>query len=349
MKTKKRSIAAILLLLFISSALAACGGNDTQNAGSGSSASPSGSASAASGGKKLRAAFITPQKLGDKGPIDLAYSGFEKGGKEFGIEMQTVEANKGEYEESVRAMAQKGYDLIIALNPDLLDAVDRVAPDFPNTKFGMIIAEADHPNVTSVLSKEQEGSFLAGVLAASMSKTGKVGFLGGVDNPEINRFYAGYQQGAKAINPDIQVTPVYVGGFEDPTKGKELSLLLNGQGNDVVYQAAAKSGLGLFDAIKESGKYAIGVDVNQNDLVPGQVLGSMVIRYDQWIYNLMKQLSEGTLQAGITWHDLKDGMIDLETATPEQMPIPEDVLKSIADYKAKIVSGEIKVNDVPEK
>jgi len=345
MKTKRIWFTALLLVLLTSMFLTACGKGNSPDANS----PAAGSSNSGGEQKKLRAAFITPQKLGDKGPVDLAYSGFEMGGKDFGIEMQTVEANKGEYEESVRAMAQQGYDLIIALFPDLLDAVERVAPDFPDTKFGMIIGESQQPNVISVLSKEQEGSFLAGVLAASMSATNKIGFLGGVDAPQINRFYAGYQQGAKAVKPDIQVTPVYVGDFEDPTKGKELSLLLIQQGHDVIYQAAAKSGLGLFDAVKETGKYAIGVDVNQNDLVPGKVLGSMVIHYDQWVYQLMQQLKEGTLKGGITWHDLKDGMIGLETATPDQVQIPDDVLKKIEDYKQKIISGEIKVNDVPEK
>lgn len=333
----KKVFVQTLVLVLVLTILAACGN-------SGASGD-----SEENNDKQLKAAFITPQRLGDKGPIDLAHSGFKKGEKDFGIKTQTIEVKKGEYEETLTAMAQEGYDLVIALNPEMLDAVERVAPSFPETHFASIIGESSQPNVASILSKEQEGSFLAGVLAASMSKTNQIGFIGGVDNPEINRFYAGYQQGAKAVKPDIKVTPVYVGGFEDPTKGKELALVLYNEGKDVVYHAAAKSGLGLFEAAKETGKFAIGVDVNQNDLVPGQVLGSMEIFYNQWLYDLMKSLHEGKIKTGIVWHDLKDGMIDLTVSTPEQADIPDDVRKLIEDYKQKIINGEIKVNAVPKK
>ena len=297
----------------------------------------------------MKAALVTAQKLGDQGVTDLCHSGFMKAADEYGMETQIVEVQKGEYEESIRALCEDGYDIVVALNVELVDATSKVAPDYPDVDFVLTLGEVELDNMKCLLGQEHEGSYLAGVEAGMITKTNHIGFIGGQDNAEINRFLAGYEQGAKSVNPDIVVDPVYVGSFEDPTKGKDLALMLYNQGCDIVYAAAAKSGLGMFDAAKETGGLCIGVDVNQNGVLPGQVIGSMAIAYDQWIYNAMKEIAEDRVEVGVFWYGLENDNVYLALPTKEQYDLPEDVLKAVEDAKEKVISGEITVDPVAEK
>lgn len=299
--------------------------------------------------KKLKAALVTAQRLGDQGVTDLCYDGFMRAAKEFGYETQVVEVQKGEYEESMMALCEEGYDVLVTLWMELVDATAKVAPKYPNVKFISILGDIEQPNVMGILGKEHEGSYVAGVEAGYLSKAGHIGFIGGQDNPEINRFLAGYEQGAKSINPSIKVDAVYVGSFEDPTKGKDLALMLYNQGCDIVFAAAAKSGLGLFEAAKETGKYAIGCDVDQNDLVPGQVIGSMVIAYDKWIYSGMKQIAENQFKSGVFWYGVEGGNVGLILPPDDLFKVPEEVRKACEEATQKIASGEIVVDPVPSK
>lgn len=327
----------LVFLLF----LVACGGNEKS---SGKSTDDS------VDNDQLKAAFVTAQKVGDQGPVDMAYSGFEKGTEEFGIKGQLIEVEKGEYEESIRAMAQDGYELIIAVFPELQDAVERVASEFPDTEFVMVIGEIDAPNVRSVLQKEQEAGYLAGILASSMTETNQIAFLGGNDNPQINRWFAGYQQGAKEVNPDVKVINAYVGDFEDPTKGKEIALSLYNDGVDYIFHAAAKSGLGLLDAAKEVDKYVIGGSFNQNDLVPGNVPGSAVEYYDKMSYDALQDLAEGNPIGGqVEYGGIKEERLDLVLAPKDLVDIPEDLVNKIDAYRQKIIDGEIEINETPVK
>ena len=230
---------------------------------------------------ELKAAFITPQALGDGSVTDLAYSGFTRAADEFGIKTQVVEVQVGEYEETMRMMASEGYGLLVCLQPDLTDAVRTVAPEYPDTLFFSMLGEIDDiPNVLGSCNREQEGSYLAGVTAALMSKTGRIGAVIGQDMAQNNRYAAGYEDGAKTVRSDIQVDIVYAGTFEDPAKGKELALTLYNSGCDVVYQVAAKTGLGVFEAAKELGEghYVVGCDIDQSPMIPGQVIGSQITR-----------------------------------------------------------------------
>ncbi len=335
--SKFRSLSLGLFTLIFILCLAACGGNEESSGNT-----------ADAGQDQLKAAFVTAQKVGDKGPVDVAYSGFEKGVEEFGIKGQLIEVEKGEYEESIRAMAQDGYELIIAVFPELLDAVKRVAPEFPDTEFVMILGEVDEPNVRSIFQKEQEGAYLAGILAASLTETNKIAFVGGNDNPQINRWFAGYQQGAKEVNPNVEVINAYVGDFEDPTKGKEIALTLYRDGVDYIFQAAAKSGLGVLDAAKEVDKYVIGGSSNQNDIVPGNVPASAVEYYDNMTFDALKDLAEGNPIGGqVEYGGLKENRIDLVLAPEDLVDIPEDLVKKIDEYRQKIINEEIEINDTP--
>lgn len=302
----------------------------------------------------LKAAFITPQALGDGSVTDLSYSGFTRAAEEFGMETQVVEVQVGEYEETLRSMAQEGYGLLVCLQPELVDAVCTVAPEYPDTLFFSMNGEInDIPNVLGSANKEQEGSYLAGVTAALMSETGKIGAVIGQDMAQNNRYAAGYEDGAKAAREDIEVSILYAGTFEDPAKGKELALTLYNSGYDVVYQVAAKTGLGVFEAAKELGEghYVVGCDVDQSGLLPGQVVGSQITPYDTWVYAAMKDYAEGSFTGGRTEAfsmNRTDGA-GFDFDSTGEVTYKDGVKEAVEDSKAKIMSGEIVPESVREK
>ena len=302
----------------------------------------------------LKAAFITPQALGDGSVTDLSYSGFTKAAEEYGMDTQVVEVQVGEYEETLRSMAQEGYGLLVCLQPEMVDAICTVAPEYPDTKFFSMNGEInDIPNVLGSANKEQEGSYLAGVTAALMSETGKIGAVIGQDMAQNNRYAAGYEDGAKAANPDIEVSIMYAGTFEDPAKGKELALTLYNSGYDVVYQVAAKTGLGVFEAAKELGEghYVVGCDIDQSPLLPGQVVGSQITPYDTWVYAAMKDYAEGKFEGGRTEAfsmNRTDGA-GFDFDSTGKITYKDGVKEMVEESKEKIMSGEIVPESVREK
>ena len=303
---------------------------------------------------ELKAAFITPQALGDGSVTDLSYEVFTRAAEEFGYETQVVEVQVGEYEETLRSMAQEGYGLLVCLQPELVDAICTVAPEYPDTMFFSMNGEInDIPNVLGSANKEQEGSYLAGMTAALMSETGKIGAVIGQDMAQNNRYAAGYEDGAKAARPDIEVSIMYAGTFEDPAKGKELALTLYNSDYDVVYQVAAKTGLGVFEAAEElgDGHYVIGCDVDQSGELPGQVLGSQITPYDTWVYAAMKDYAEGNFGGSRTEAfsmNRTEGQ-GFEFDTTGEVTYKDGVKEAVEEAKEKIMSGEIVPESVREK
>ncbi len=289
--------------------------------------------------KKLKAAMITPQKLGDGGPIDLCYSGLTQGAEEFEYDIKVLEPEEGEYEDSIRAMADDGYDLIVCVFSALQDALTRVAPEYPDTKFVMILGEVDSDNVKNMFYKEQEASFLCGVAAAMTSKTGKIAAIRGADVGDNIRFTAGFFDGAKAVNPDIKCIPLLAGSFEDPTKGKELANLAMDQDCDIIMQICAKTSIGIREAIAERGLpyQMVGIVFDEVNSVPGQVLCSSLTSYGVWIYNAMKELAGGTFKGGTYWEGLSNNATDIAYTDN----ITDEVKAACEKYRAKIISGEI--------
>ena len=229
----------------------------------------------------------------DKSFNEAAYNGAEMFKKESGVDYLEFEVtNESQREQSLRKLAQRGATVIVATGFSQAPALKIVAAEFPNVKFTLIDDVVDLPNVQSLIFKEHEGSFLVGVAAAMASKTGKVGFVGGMDIPLIRKFACGYVQGAKYANPEAQVFENMTGttgeAWNDPTKGGELARSQFDRGADVVYAAAGGTGLGVYQAAKDSGKLAIGVDSNQNYLHPGTMLTSMLKRVDLAVYNAFK-------------------------------------------------------------
>ena len=203
-------------------------------------------------------------------------------------------------EQALRRMAQRGSDPVIAVGFAQAPALEKVAREFPDTRFTIIDMVVDLPNVQSVVFKEHEGSFLVGVAAAMASKTNKVGFIGGMDIPLIRKFACGYEQGVHYVDPDAKIFQNMTGttpaAWNNPTKGGELARSQFDRGADVVYAAAGGTGVGVYQAAKDAGKLAIGVDSNQNYIHPGTMLTSMVKRVDVAVYDAFMSAKNGTWQ-----------------------------------------------------
>ena len=222
--------------------------------------------------------------------------------------------------------------------------MEKIAKEFPKLQFALIDMVVQQPNVQSVVFKEQEGSFLVGVMAASASKTGKVGFVGGMDIPLIRKFQCGYEQGAKFANPKAEVFSNMTGttgaAWADPARGGELAKAQFGKGADVVFAAAGGTGIGVYQAAKDAGKLAIGVDSNQDHLQPGTMLTSMLKRVDVAVYEAAK-----AYKPGVTVLGLKEGGVDYAMDEYNAKLVTADMKKKVDAAKADIVAGKIKVAD----
>ena len=228
-------------------------------------------------------------------------------------------------------------------------AVEKVATEFPKTQFTIIDMVVDKPNVQSVIFKEHEGSFLVGALAAIASKSGKVGFVGGMDIPLIRKFQCGYEQGAKFVNPKIEVFQNMAGStpaaFADPAKGAELAKSQFAKGADVVYAAAGGTGIGVYQAAKDSGKFAIGVDSNQNHLQPGTMLTSMVKSVGLAAYQTWDDAAKGEWKPGIKNLGLAEGGVDWALDKDNEKLITPEMKAKVDAIKAEIIAGKVKVHD----
>jgi len=284
----------------------------------------------------------------DKSFNEAAYNGIERFKKETGLAYLDFEiANDTQREQAFRRMAQRGANPIIAVGFGHASALEKVAKEFPAQKFVMVDSVVDQPNVQSVIFKDQEGSFLAGVLAALASKSGKVGFIGGMDVPLIRRFQCGYEQGAKHANAKVEVLANMTGttpsAWSDPTRGGELAKNQFSRGVDVVFAAAGGTGIGVYQAAKDQGKLAIGVDSNQNHLHPGTMLSSMMKRVDVAVYATAMAARSGTWKPGIQVLGLKDQGVALAMDADNAKLVSADMKKTLGTVEADIVAGKIKV------
>ena len=298
-----------------------------------------------------------------------AWEGVKRAEHDLDICLYDVEpGNPTSIEPAMRAFAEKNFDLIIGVGFAQGPIMQKVAANYPNIKFAIVdgvIFEDDGKtpmkNVASLVFREHEGSFLVGMIAASKSKTGVLGFVGGMDIPLIHKFETGYAEGARSVNPNIKVIDNYVGvtdgAWNNPGKGKELSLAQIEKGADVIFTAAGNSGLGAFDAVEQYGKdekgqarkFVIGVDSNQNMVKPGFVLTSMVKRVDNAVYDVVKEVLEGKFQGGFHSFGLEKDGVAYAMDENNKGIIPDDVIQKVEEAKKKIVAGEIKVTDAMAK
>lgn len=284
----------------------------------------------------------------DKSFNEAAFHGAEKWAKDTGGSFKELEMqSEAQREQALRRLAEAGANPIIMTGFAFGDVLNTVAPDYPDTKFVIIDAVVDQPNVRSVVFHEEEGSYLVGMIAGLKSKSGAVGFVGGMDIPLIRKFGCGYAQGVKAAKADAKVIQNYVGttpsAWNDPVKASELTKAEIAQGADVIYAAAGQSGLGVLQTAADEKIYSVGVDSNQNYLHPGSVLTSMEKRVDVAVYDAMKDgaaMKGGTVSLGLG-NDGVDYALDQynkDLITPE--------IKAAVDAAAeKIKSGTLKVHD----
>ncbi|WP_405729248.1 BMP family lipoprotein [Anaerotignum sp.] len=343
MKNFKKFI-SMLLVMVMTFALAACGGNETAGEEAGTSG--------------IKAACVLGiGGLGDQGYNDLIYAGMERAKAELGIEFDYAEPKQvTDFEQILRDMSDSGeYEVIICVGFEQMDALTNVCADYPDQGYAYIDGFVDAPNVVNYSCREQEGSFLIGALAALMkadaatygvADNATIGFVGAMENDTILRFAAGYDAGAKYINPDINVDIQYVAGdnpFGDTTTAKEIALSQFNKGSDIIYHAAGGSGLGVFTAAKEADFIAIGCNSNQNIMDPDHIVASMLKRVDTASFEIVKAASEGTLKLGEeVVLGLDQGGIGY-TLEGSNIQVSDEIVNKLSELEQKVISGEVVV------
>jgi basic membrane protein A and related proteins len=304
--------------------------------------------------------------LGDEGFNDSAYAGFKRAEKNLGVKGDYLESTAPtDYTDNLTQFADSGYDPVIAVGfamaPDLTD----VYKQYPDTQFAIVDAVVDTPNTISLVFREQEGSYLAGVVAGLMTqeKTAYtdpndkvVGFLGGQTGPVIGKFQAGYEAGVESACPDCKVLVNYAGStvdaYNDPAKGKEISLQQIDQGADIIYTAAGNTGTGGFSAAKQEKIFAIGVDMDQAKLFPKDpILTSVVKRVDNAVYQTIDSVSKdgGKPKGEVVDSGLKEKGITLAPFGRFDKDVPQSVKDEVAKAKKGIIDGDIKVPTKPQQ
>ncbi|SFJ38242.1 BMP family lipoprotein [Jannaschia pohangensis] len=286
----------------------------------------------------------------DKSFNESAYNGAQRWVEETGGEYAETElANEAQREQTMRRMAERGANPVVVLGFANGSTLDVVAPDYPDTDFVIVDMVVDQPNVKSIVFSEHEGSYLVGMMAAMASETGTVSFVGGMDVPIISKFACGYAQGAKAVNPEMNVIVNMTGttptAWNDPVKGAELTKSQISQGSDVVFAAAGGTGIGVLQAAADADILSIGVDSNQNYLHPGEVLTSMIKRVDNAVYDAFTAAAAGELETGISVMGLSNDGVGFALDENNEALVTPEMIAAVEDAKAKIIAGEIVVHD----
>lgn len=313
----------------------------------------------------LKTAMVTDTGgLGDKSFNDLAYEGLKRAKEELGVDIEVLEsAEITDYESNIDQLANAGYSPIFAVGFLMTDTVKKMAPQYPDTLFGGVDEFFEEPipeNVVGLNFKEEEGSYLAGVVAGLATKEkfdeklndkNVIGFVGGMDTPLIQKFEAGYAAGAKSVNPDVKVIALYTGSFTDQAKGKELGLSLIEQGADVIYAAAGGCGTGTIEACQEKGALFIGVDADQYFTVPGSgdvMLTSMMKRIDNAVYMTIEDVLNDKFAGGTNQvFGLKEGGVELAPFHDFESKVPQTIKDAVDKAKEDIISGTVTVPTTP--
>lgn len=273
-----------------------------------------------------------------------AWAGLEKAGEELGVEVNYLEsATDADYQPNMETFVDEDYDLIISVGYMLADATREAAEANPDTKFAIIDdSSIDLPNVTSLMFKAEQASYLVGYVAGLTTKTNNIGFVVGMTNETMNQFGYGYCAGAIDANPDITVQQFNANSFADSATGKTMANTAITNGADIVFQAAGATGLGVIEACQEAGVYAIGVDSDQSSIAPKTVLTSAMKRVDNAVYDAVQELIDDKLEGGVQTFDLAAGGVDI---APSQDLISDDVIKAVDEVKEKIISGDVVIPD----
>ncbi|MBK8983371.1 MAG: BMP family ABC transporter substrate-binding protein [Ignavibacteria bacterium] len=291
---------------------------------------------------------------GDKSFNDAAYKGLEEAKEKLGIDFEVIDPGDGSDRESAlrKLASKKDIGLVFGVGFIFTDDINNIAKEFPDKKFACVDYSIDPskqipPNVEAIEFKEEEGSFLVGVIAALNSKTKKVGFIGGMESNLIRKFEEGFKQGVEYADPEVQVLSGYVSvspeGFKNPGKAKEIALSQYDSGADIIYHASGLSGLGLFEAAREKNKFAIGVDMDQQKEAPGFVMTSMVKLVDRAVFNTVKDFTENKFTGGIKTFGLQDNGVSYVYDENNKSLISDEIILKTEEAKKKLSSGEIKI------
>jgi len=286
----------------------------------------------------------------DRGLDSLAYEGGTRARKGLGVVFKYAKAKDDvQMEEALRGFASKGFDLVIGTGFAAQTPLKRVAEEFPKTRFAIVDAVLDLPNVASITFREHEGGFLVGIIAGMKTQSNVLGFIGGVDIPPLRRLSSGFERGAKYANPKVQLLVDYIGtggdSWNNPAKAKELALAQIAKKADIIFEATGKSGTGVFEAVAEQKKLAIGTDTNKNRCKPGFVLTSMLKRIDLAVYRAIEDVADGRFKAGVRSLGLSDCGLGYALDEYNKDLIPQNVLDAVNKAMGDIISGKLVVQD----
>ncbi len=357
MRTRSSFVCLAVILALV--AVAGCGGSGGGQGGGGGG-------DAGGGGAEVRPALVLDiGGLGDQSFNDSAYAGLQRAKKDLDVQTETLESNAAtDYVNNITQLADSGYTPVFAVGFLMTDAVNEIAPQYPDTNFAIVDSIVEPKNAVSLVFREQEGSYLAGVVAGLMTQEKTdytnpddkvVGFLGGQESDLIAKFQAGYEAGVESVCPDCEVIVQYAGttpeAFNDPAKGKEISLQQINEGADIIYHASGGTGAGLFDAAKDKGIFAIGVDSDQAKLVPdAPILTSVVKRVDNAVYQTIQDANDGNFPGGeVIDLGLKEKGLSLAPFGRFDDDVPQQVKDEVKKAQQGIINGDIKVPDTPQQ
>ncbi|MEW6621760.1 MAG: BMP family protein [Bacillota bacterium] len=337
---KKQWIALIALLVMVSLALVGCGGKTDNNA------------KALDGDQKkpLRVALILPSPKNDGGWSTTAYDALMALEKNYGVEVAYTESVKNtDAEEIIRGYAVQGYDWIISHSFTYGDIVKGIAPDFPNIYFTVNSTDIfQAPNVSSFNYTKTQTGFIAGVVAALITETNKVAGIGGKEIPSIIDYLEGFAKGAKYINPDIEVTTILTGNFDDPAQAKETAMAFIDRGVDVLTADADTASLGVIQASQERGIYHIGVNADQNSIAPNTVVTSALKRMTVAMDYIYNQIIDGKFEAKFYSLGVKEGAVALAPYYGFEDKLPQEVKDKINEILDDLANNKIDLANLPK-
>jgi basic membrane protein A and related proteins len=339
-----------LWMMAISAGLVLSGCGRTENTGGGTVSNPANTGGGAATGKTLKVALITPGAVSDNGWNANAYDGVKAVEKELGAEVQNVEAKTdGDQDKELQAFGSKGFDIVFAHGNEFDDKCAKIESQFPKTLFVVSSGRKVGTNTTPIVLRLEDGAYLLGMLAAGMSKTGKLGMVGAMQIVAVDSSFKAFEAGAKAIKPDITIIPaVYTGSWDDVAKAKQQTSALLDQGADIIMQNVDAASAGVFQAVQERNKpdaprYALGTNRDQNGVAPDVILASAPIQLDKAFVLIAKGVKEGTFKPNDTPFDMKNGAIGF-ILNPQLMDkIPADLKTKLEDAQKKITDGTLKV------
>jgi basic membrane protein A len=331
-------LSTVLVFVLLAGLIAACGAAEEPTAVPTAAAQPE---------KKPRVALVLIGPISDQSFNAMAYEGLKAIESELGLEVAYAESvPPAEFDETYRSFSEEGYDIIIGHGFEFGEPAAKIAPEFPNITYLVNNGNVSGPNLASLEPVFEEAGFLVGSLAGLMTKTGKVSAVGGMEFPIIVRGIEAFGAGAQYVKPDVETTTAYIGTLDDVAKAKEAGLAQISTGTDVLFHIANEAGVGVIEAAKDKGAYAIGFGFDQNSLAPETVLTSFLVDYGALMVGGVKRILDGTFVGEIQKYGLEAGAVDI---APYHDTVPDDVAKQIDQVRQDIISGKVKVPriDVP--